>query len=321
MPLQAVIDDSTERLDRQLARLLPELSRSRVQALIAQGHLRVGNAVFTEPAATLPVGTAISLHVPQAALSAILPENIPLDIVYEDEHLLVVNKAAGMSVHPAPGHYSGTLVNALLAHCGASLSGIGGIARPGIVHRIDKDTTGLLVVAKNDEAHQDLSAQLAARTLKRQYLAFTWGVPSITEGLIDAPMGRHRIRRQEMAVNPSGKEARTQYTVLESYGKLASLMECRLQTGRTHQIRVHMKHLGHALLGDKTYGRATPANAAEELKKAVETFNRQALHAYRLTLRHPANGKLLRCEAPLPADMALLHAALRGLSAPPLTGE
>ncbi len=311
----AIIDRADERLDKQLARLLPDLSRSRVQGLIAAGQLYASGIAITSPAATLPEGTEVTLGVPELASSTILPEKIPLDIVYEDEDLLVVNKAAGMSVHPAPGHYSGTLVNALLAHCGESLSGIGGVARPGIVHRIDKDTTGLLVVAKNDITHQHLSAQLAARTLKRQYLAFVWGVPALSEGLIDAPLGRHRVRRQEMAVNQDGREARTQYRMLEHYGKLASLVECRLQTGRTHQIRVHMRHLGHPLMGDATYGRAAPSNAPEAVKTKLEGFQRQALHAYRLILRHPANGKLLRCEAPLAADMAELHAVLRGSNA------
>lgn len=316
MTLRITVERADERLDRQLARLLPDLSRSRVQALIAAGHLQEGTRPITDSAATVAEGTQLTLHVPASAPSAILPEAIPLDVVYEDDDLLVINKAAGMTVHPAPGLYSGTLVNALLAHCGESLSGIGGVARPGIVHRIDKETTGLLVVAKNDATHQNLSAQLAARTLKRHYLAFVWGAPVLSEGLIDAPLGRHRIRRQEMAVVQDGKEARTQYASLETYGKLASLIECRLQTGRTHQIRVHMKHLGHSLLGDETYGRATPANAPEALKTTLETFRRQALHAYRLTLRHPANGKLLRCEAPLPPDMEQLHAVLRGADSP-----
>lgn len=318
--------DANARLDRFLAASLPELSRSRVQALIAQGCVTSGGAIIEDASGKVKPGQVFTVKIPEIVPSHILPQEIALDIVYEDEHLLVINKQAGLTVHPAPGNYDNTLVNALLSHCGASLSGIGGVARPGIVHRIDKDTTGLLVVAKHDAAHIALSAQLAERTLKRIYAAITWGAPSPVQGTITGNIGRSMSNRQKMAVLRSGgKEAVTHYTTRESFAPggmknpLASLVECRLETGRTHQIRVHLTHIGHPLVGDQTYGQSTqnrlnnnnykalPNNARE----ALLSFRRQALHARALTLLHPVSGKSMSFECPLPEDMqALLDALL-----------
>ena len=306
--LLAVIQQAG-RADKALVKALPGYSRSRLQQLITQGHVvhEATGAAIASVSANLVAGMRLLIHVPPVEALTLLPEAIPLDIVYEDEDLLVVNKPAGMSVHPSPGHPTGTLVHALLHHCGASLSGIGGIARPGIVHRIDKDTTGLLVVAKNDATHQHLSAQLADRTLSRRYAALVWGTPKSTKGTVDAPIGRHPKLRQEMAVVATGKPAVTHYILREAFAdRRVSLVECKLETGRTHQIRVHMKHLGHPLVGDLTYGGRPPRFAPEE----AIAFPRQALHAFEMTFVHPRLNKPLRCTTPLPADMQSLMAAL-----------
>jgi 23S rRNA pseudouridine1911/1915/1917 synthase len=310
--LQLTLAEGGARADKAIAEALPSLSRSRVQALISQGCIQWADGRTLDSSSTkIPAGSALILHLPPVEEMNLTPENIPLEIVYEDVDLLVVNKPAGMSVHPAPGSMHGTLVHALLHHCGDSLSGIGGVARPGIVHRIDKDTTGLLVVAKHDEAHKHLSAQLADRSLSRRYAALVWGQPPQAEGTIDAPIARHPKLRQQMAIVQGGKQAITHYQLRESFYGRASLVECRLETGRTHQIRVHMKHLGHPLLGDTTYGGKIPHKTPESILTALNAFPRQALHAFQLTLTHPRLGKKLRCEAPLPADMQALMAALR----------
>ncbi|MFN7610885.1 MAG: RluA family pseudouridine synthase, partial [bacterium] len=281
------------RLDKFLVLALAHLTRSRVQQLLASGQVTLAGKVVTDAARKVKPGEAYHLTVPDVVPMTLVPEAIPLSIIYEDAHLLVIDKPAGLTVHPAPGHYQGTLVHALLAHCGASLSGIGGVARPGIVHRIDKDTSGLLGVAKSDAAHQHLSAQLKARTLSRRYTAFVWGGLKAPSGRIDAPIARHPTKRKEMAVVKTGRAALTHYQTQARYGAkgitVASQLDCALETGRTHQIRVHFAHLGHALIGDPVYGqRATTRlqrlsaqniQLPEEVKETLASFPRQALHA------------------------------------------
>ena len=256
-------------------------------------------------------------------------ENIPLNVVFEDDQFIVIDKPAGLVVHPAAGHQTGTLVNALIAHCGDSLSGIGGVKRPGIVHRLDKDTTGLMVVAKTDHAHQELAGQFAdhGRTgpLQRAYLAIVWGVPTVRKGTVNAPLDRHQHSRDKIAVRKSGREAITHWQVLETFngknGKpVASLIECRLETGRTHQIRVHMAHIGHPLLGDATYGtgfKTKVSHLTPEAQAALGGLGRQALHAYLLTVQHPTSGEVLEFRSELPADLARLHRELSRSERPP----
>lgn len=315
-------DEGSARLDRVLAQRSPELSRSRLKALILAGSVTVKDAVVRDPAYHVAKGDTIIIDVPEAAPAEPQGEDIALDIVFEDDDIIVIDKPRGLVVHPAAGHASGTLVNALIAHCGASLSGIGGVKRPGIVHRLDKDTTGLMVVAKNDHAHQSLTAQFAdhGRTgpMERGYMAFVWGVPNRPHGTIDAPIDRHPYAREKMAVRQGGREAITHFEVLASFagrdGKpVASLLACRLETGRTHQIRVHLAHLGHPLLGDSVYGAHFKTKAGQlgaEGKDALTALDRQALHAYLLALEHPRTGELLHWEAPLPEDLLLLQRAL-----------
>ncbi|MBP1290637.1 MULTISPECIES: RluA family pseudouridine synthase [Bradyrhizobium] len=315
-------DEGSARLDRVLAQRSPELSRSRLKALILAGSVTVKDAVVRDPAYHVAKGDTIIIDVPEAAPAEPQGEDIALDIVFEDDDIIVIDKPRGLVVHPAAGHASGTLVNALIAHCGASLSGIGGVKRPGIVHRLDKDTTGLMVVAKNDHAHQSLTAQFAdhGRTgpMERGYMAFVWGVPNRPHGTIDAPIDRHPHAREKMAVRQGGREAITHFEVLASFagrdGKpVASLLACRLETGRTHQIRVHLAHLGHPLLGDSVYGAHFKTKAGQlgaEGKDALTALGRQALHAYLLALEHPRTGELLHWEAPLPEDLLLLQRAL-----------
>lgn len=319
-----------QRLDQWLASALaPEFSRSRIQALIRGELVRVNAIPATEPKQRLAGAETIEIELPAPVPAEPEAENIPLAILFEDEHLIVIDKPAGLVVHPGAGNWSGTLVNALIHHCGDSLSGIGGVRRPGIVHRLDKDTSGVLVVAKNDAAHHGLADAFAdhgrSGGLERAYVAVVWGTPDRTTGTIDAPLGRasDRVRR---AVVPAGRDdarhAVTHFTVLERFGAAqdasatASMVECRLETGRTHQIRVHMGHIGHPLIGDRDYGQAfrTKANRLPEPARGiVERFGRQALHARLLAFSHPVTGKMLRFEAPLPADMAELVEALRRL--------
>ena len=315
-------DEGSPRLDRVLATRVAELSRSRLKALILAGSVTVKNAAVRDPAFHVARGDTITIDVPEPTAAEPQGENIALDIVHEDDDLIVINKPKGLVVHPAAGHETGTLVNALIAHCGASLSGIGGVRRPGIVHRLDKDTTGLMVVAKNDQAHQSLTAQFAdhGRTgpMERGYMAFVWGVPNRQRGTVDAPIDRHPYAREKMAVREGGREAITHWELAQVFqgrdGKpVASLLACRLETGRTHQIRVHLAHIGHPLMGDAVYGPHFKTKAGQlgiQGKEALTALDRQALHAYLLTVEHPRTGELLHWEAPLPEDLLLLKSAL-----------
>ncbi|MEX0365400.1 MAG: RluA family pseudouridine synthase [Ruegeria sp.] len=324
------------RLDKALSRDVPAevaLSRTRLARLIDEGAVRVDGVVVTDAKARVAEGAGITITVEEAEDSHIGSEDIPLDIVFEDADLIVVNKPAGMVVHPAPGSPKGTLVNALLHHCGDDLSGVGGVKRPGIVHRIDKETSGLLVVAKSDAAHQGLAAQFEAHSVERYYLALCYGLPDANDprlrgikGVSFEPgnvlrlttqLARHKTDRQKQAVLfHGGRHAVTRARIIEPFGTPAvvALIECWLETGRTHQIRVHMAHAGHGLIGDPVYGgkrklaqKALPVQAAE----AVRAFPRQALHAAVLGFEHPVTGEHLRFEAPIPQDMADLIAALR----------
>ena len=325
LTVEAGAEDAGERLDRVLARRLaaqvPDLSRTRIQRLVAEGQVSVGGRVVGDAAGRVNAGEVYTLLLPPPEPAAPVPEDLPLVVVYEDAHLIVIDKPAGMVVHPAPGHATGTLVNALLHHCGDSLSGIGGVRRPGIVHRIDKDTSGLLVVAKSDAAHKGLAAQFAdhGRTgpLERAYRAFVWGVPE-HRGTVDAPIDRHATHRQKMAVRATGRHAITHWEVLEHYdgrgrAGVASLLECRLETGRTHQIRVHMAHAGHPLLGDEVYGqgfRTKETLLPGPARARLAGLKRQALHAARLGFAHPVTGETLLFDSDLPADLKDLAAAL-----------
>ncbi|MBB3021652.1 23S rRNA pseudouridine1911/1915/1917 synthase [Microvirga lupini] len=312
-----------ERLDRVLARLQGNLSRSRLQALIRDGKVTVDGAPVLDSNRKVGGGARIGLNVPPPVPAEPAGEVMALNIVYEDDDVIVIDKPPGLVIHPAAGHDSGTLVNALIAHCGDSLSGIGGVKRPGIVHRLDKDTSGLLVVAKNDLAHQALAAQFAdhGRTgpLERAYLAIVWGVPERRRGTVEAALARSTHNREKIVVvgEERGRYAITHYELLESLPSkqpLAALVRCELETGRTHQIRVHMAHLGHPLLGDATYGSGfkTKANRlSERSKEALTALNRQALHAAILGFEHPRSGEFLRFESPLPADITALLEALR----------
>ena len=282
-------EESGERIDALLARALPSLSRSQVQKLLEQGMVTL-NGRELKKNFRCSAGECYELVLPEPAELPLIPQNIPLDVVYEDEDLIVVNKARGLVVHPAPGHPDGTLVNALLWHCGDSLSGIGGQRRPGIVHRIDKDTSGLLIVAKNDFAHQGLSAQLADHSLCREYEALVRGNFKQDSGTIDKPIGRHPIDRKRMAVtDKNSKPAVTHWQLLASYRGYSHIL-CRLETGRTHQIRVHMASIGHPLLGDFTYGAPSPEKGLEG----------QCLHARRLRFVHPRTGEHILLETELP---------------------
>jgi 23S rRNA pseudouridine1911/1915/1917 synthase len=315
--------EGSARLDRVLAARVAELSRSRLKALILAGKVAVKNAPIRDPSYHVGQGDTITIDVPEAVAPEPLPENIALDIVYEDDDLVVIDKPRGLVVHPAAGHETGTLVNALIAHCGASLSGIGGVKRPGIVHRLDKDTTGLMVAAKNDAAHQSLSAQFAdhGRTgaMRRGYLAFVWGVPNRQRGTVDAPIDRHPHAREKMAVRQNGREAITHWEIQETFngsdGKpVAALLACQLETGRTHQIRVHLAHIGHPLMGDSVYGphfKTKSSHLGPQGKETLEALGRQALHAYLLALEHPQTSEVLEWISDLPKDLTDLRDALR----------
>ncbi len=324
-----------KRLDKALARDVPEdaaLSRTRLAKLIDQGAVQVNGQIQRDPRAVVAEGGQIDIDVEEAQDSHILPEDIPLDVVYEDADLIVVNKPAGMVVHPAPGSPSGTLVNALLAHCGDDLSGVGGMKRPGIVHRIDKETSGLLVVAKSDAAHHGLAKQFEAHSVERYYRALVYGVPDANDPRLRGVKGanfesgnilklttqlaRHKTDRQRQAVLfHGGRHAVTRARTVARFGAppVLALMECWLETGRTHQIRVHMAHAGHGLVGDPTYGgkrKLARAALPEELAQTVKDFPRQALHAAVLGFIHPISGEAIRFEAELPSDMADLLASL-----------
>ncbi len=308
------------RADKALSALCEDLSRSRIQALIGEGCVSINGRDLETPSRKLEAGDVLAVDVPPAKPCRPEPEDLPLNIVFEDEHLIVLNKEAGMVVHPGAGNWDGTLVNALLHHCGDQLSGIGGVARPGIVHRLDKDTSGLMVVAKTDRAHQHLSSQLSDRTLGRVYDALVLKVPTLLKGKIDRPIGRHSSHRLKMAVNMrGGRQAVTRYSVEQRFGKACALVECILETGRTHQIRVHMAYAGHPLIGDPLYGPQKTALEAALRKESYDddvvertvSFGRQALHARKISFIHPITQEAVSFETPIPKDMYNLLKLLR----------
>lgn len=319
-------DAAGERLDRFLASQAPArdagLSRTRLKSLIESGAVSIDGNMIADAGAKLRAGQQISVSVPPPADPVPRGEPMPLAICHEDEYLIVLDKPAGLVVHPAPGHETGTLVNALIAHCGDALSGIGGVRRPGIVHRLDKDTSGLLVVAKTDIAHQGLSALFAdhgrTKPFTREYFAFVWGVPSQSSGTIVAPLWRHRTDREKMTVSPHGREAITHWELCETFAghngqPAVSLLRCALETGRTHQIRVHLAHIGHPLLGDSLYGSGFKTKAAllgPKAQAALAALGRQALHAASLGFSHPVTGEALLLESDLPQDLQKLHGCL-----------
>jgi 23S rRNA pseudouridine1911/1915/1917 synthase len=319
-PIEAVagVGDAGARLDRFLADRVPFLSRTRLKELILAGAARLAGRALEDPGHRVKAGDRVTLRVPPPVPAKPIAEAIPLRVVHEDAEVIVIDKPAGLVVHPAAGNRTGTLVNALIAHCGDTLSGIGGEKRPGIVHRLDKDTSGLLVVAKTDRAHRALAAQFAdhgrSGDLERAYLALVWGVPKPPQGSIDLPIARDPKSRVRMAVRTGGRHSVTHYAVRATYngadGKpIASLVECRLETGRTHQIRVHMARLGHPLLGDVVYGagfRSKEVRLSPKARAAVAALGRQALHAYRLGFSHPGTGRFLAFESKLPMDLAAL---------------
>lgn len=317
-------EKSFERLDRFLATSLPDFTRNRLQKLIKAGQVTLNGATIIEASQRVNAGDQITLDIPKPIDAQPKAEHIPLDVVYEDQDLIVINKSAGMVVHPAPGNTSGTLVNALIAHCGDSLSGIGGQRRPGIVHRLDKDTSGLLVVAKNDAAHQGLARQFAAHgrdgKLTRTYTALVWGIIDRPHGTVDAPLGRSPTNRLKQAViNRGGKRAITHFQTVETFtspdGKgVATLLSCRLETGRTHQIRVHMHHIGHPLLGDPLYAQGFKTKAeslSENGRNALHRMNRQALHAGGLSFLHPRHYQQIELQCSMPDDLHDLIDRLR----------
>jgi 23S rRNA pseudouridine1911/1915/1917 synthase len=341
-------DEAGERLDRLLARHVVELSRSRLKALIEAGAVEIDGGTIRDPSHRVNSGAAIALDVPAPEPAKPAPEPIPLKVVYEDDDIIVIDKPKNLVVHPAAGHWTGTLVNALIAHCGDSLSGVGGERRPGIVHRLDKDTTGLMVVAKNDRAHRALAAQFAdhgrgGEPFERRYLAFVWGAPERPHGVIDAPIDRNPRARDRMAVRAGGREAVTHWQVLERYGgepatapggkakrskeieSVASFLDCRLETGRTHQIRVHLASIGHPLMGDETYGagfRTKTGLLPPGAQAALASLGRQALHSYILAVKHPKNGEILTFRSELPPDLVRLRDELvRGRVGPSRTSR
>jgi 23S rRNA pseudouridine1911/1915/1917 synthase len=293
-------EDAGRRLDVVLADRLGDVSRARVQALIRAGQVEASAGDIPEASRRVKPGERYRIELPAPVSAQPRPEAMPLEVLFEDEHLIVIVKPAGLVVHPAPGHAGGTLVNALLAHCGPSLSGIGGVRRPGIVHRLDKDVSGVLVVAKHDAAHLGLAAQFTVHSVARVYEALVWGVPSPSAGRIERPIGRDPKDRLRMGVVAGGKRAVTRYRLLEAAGLRASRLELRLETGRTHQIRVHLAAIGHAILGDDLYGRRLPAGLPAEVREAVVGLGRLALHATELGFTHPVTGELLtfRCDPP-----------------------
>src|SRR5262245_34447665 len=334
-------EEAGERLDRVLATRVTELSRSRHKALILAGRVAIDGATIRDPGQRVNAGAAIRIDLPPPEDDTVAAESIPLDIVYEDADIIVIDKPAGLVVHPAAGNRTGTLVNALVAHCGDSLSGIGGVKRPGIVHRLDKDTSGLMVVAKTDRAHAALAAQFAdhgrsGAAFERGYLAFVWGAPDRPHGTTDRPIDRDPRARDRMAVREGGREAVTHWQVLERYpavkanrptakmaakakaktaGFVASFLAARLETGRTHQIRVHFASIGHPLLGDPVYGpgfRTKAALLSQAGQAALAALGRQALHAHILRINHPLTGEILEFRSELPPDLARLHNTLAG---------
>jgi 23S rRNA pseudouridine1911/1915/1917 synthase len=337
IPVLVAEHETGERLDRLLARHIAALSRSRLKALIEAGAVALDGKTIRDPSHRVNSGDAIVVDIPPPEPAKPQPEPIPLRVVYEDDDIIVIDKPRNLVVHPAAGNWTGTLVNALIAHCGDSLSGIGGERRPGIVHRLDKDTTGLMVVAKNDRAHRALAAQFADHgrsdeTFERGYLALVWGAPDRPRGAVDRPIDRDPHARERMAIREGGREAVTHWQVLERYsgqtapkrGKAAatktsdaaaSLLACRLETGRTHQIRVHLASIGHPLMGDGTYGsgfRTKSALLTPDAQTALADLGRQALHAHILSVKHPSSGEILQFRSELPPELARLRHALAG---------
>ena len=317
--------DGGARLDKWLSAQIAELSRARIQSLLASGQVRLGGRTIDDASYRVKPGEEFHVRIPAPADTVLQAENIPLNIVYEDETLIVIDKPAGLVVHPGAGNWQGTLVHALLAHCGDSLSGIGGVKRPGIVHRLDKLTSGLLVAAKTGRAHEILAAQFAEHSVTRSYLALVWGAPSPPRGRLVSQIGRSPSNRQKMAVRPSGgKQAITNYETLQSYGNpqrpVISLMRCRLETGRTHQIRVHLAHLGHPVVGDPVYGgkrQGAGRALTGDIRQLIPELGRQALHATTLGFTHPASGEVLLFESPLPGEISRLLPLLEQIQ--PLT--
>jgi len=306
--VQVRVGEAGLRLDRALADTLPQVSRERMKALISSGQVADESGRLTrDPARKTEAGQTFTVTLPRPAPAHNEAQAIPLAVVYEDAHLIVVDKPAGLVVHPAAGNLDGTLVNALLHHCAGQLSGIGGVARPGIVHRIDKDTSGLIVAAKHDRAHEGLARQFAAHSIDRRYKAIVQGRPAPPAGTVDAPLARSPANRKKIAIVPGGKRAVTHYRTIQPL-RHAALVECRLETGRTHQVRVHMASLGHSLLGDPVYGKTSAS-----LRVCLETLNfrRQALHAAHLGFIHPVNSNALAFDSELPADMQELFDSLR----------
>lgn len=316
--LTASTDEAGTRADRYLAGAIGSLSRSRVKALMEAGQASRDGRPLTDPSEPVRAGSVYTLVIPPPESATPVAQDIPLTILFEDRHLIVLDKPAGLVVHPAPGNLDGTLVNALLSHAGDDLTGIGGEKRPGIVHRLDKETSGVMVVAKTDAAHQALSVAFATRDLDREYMALCWGVPSPLAGEVDAPIGRHPTDRKRMAVvTRGGKAALTHYRTLKAWGAACSLVHCKLATGRTHQIRVHMAQINHPLVGDPVYLRRTPAAARglpAELRDALLAFPRQALHARSLAFRHPVTGEPLAFSTEPPADFKALLGLLESVS-------
>ena len=324
--LSATDEEAGERIDRWLAAKIPELSRSRIQALIKEGAVSSDRRTIGEARERVKPGTVYRIDVPEAQDPVPKGEDIDLQVVFEDDHLIVIDKPAGLVVHPAPGHDSGTLVNALISHCGDSLSGIGGVKRPGIVHRLDKDTSGLLVVAKTDAAHAGLSEQFAEHgrdgRLHRAYRAFVWGVPDRPSGVIDAPLGRSQSNRKKMVVvaEGAGRHARTRYQTEQVFTDTERqaavvLLRLELETGRTHQIRVHLAHIRHPVLGDPVYGtgfKASSRRLSDTARAALYGLHRQALHAAELGFEHPVTKEDMEFSSPLPEDMSELLTALGG---------
>ena len=305
-------DAPTDRLDRFLASGLDTaepMSRTRIKALILEGAVTEDGRVASDPSATIRAGATYVLRLPPVRDARPVAQDIPLDILYEDGDLIVIDKPAGMVVHPGPGQPDGTLVNALIAHCGDGLTGIGGEMRPGIVHRLDKDTSGVMLAAKSQRAHARLTEMFAAHDLDRRYRAIVWGMPGENDGRIEAPRGRSPRDRKKQAVVANGRFAATGWQVIRRLPPFASIVECRLETGRTHQIRVHMAHLGHSVVGDPVYGRPMrsgqmPDAVARDCLGDIRRFGRQARHAVRLALAHPVTGAALEFETPMPDDMA-----------------
>lgn len=318
--LEALVSDECggDRLDAFLARSLDDLSRSRLKALIEKGHVHEAERTITDPSYRVKPGELfVVIHEPATDPEPV-GQDIPLDVLFEDEHLIVINKPVGLVVHPAAGNPDGTLVNALIAHCGESLSGIGGVRRPGIVHRLDKDTSGVMVAAKTDVAHQGLSELFATHDIKRMYLALVRGVPARPKDTIDGPIGRDSKNRKRMTVRKGGKHAVTHYRIAERFGDAACLMECTLETGRTHQIRVHLSHIGHSVIGDTLYGRLRAGSLkglSAEAREQARAFPRQALHAALLGFRHPVTEEYLKFRSDPPPDMAgLIQNLLHGVT-------